>query len=164
MRLKDRALREKHLREVEDDIKTLKASITGFPNLSKAIIAAKVAPSAVTGVIGDMLICLIVPGVTKVQHAADRAEQTQNNLHLAFALAAYKADNKQYPKNLDALAPKYLPEVPADLFSGKAMIYRPEANGYLLYSVGPNGKDDAGVTRDDEPPGDDIGVRVPRKK
>ena len=85
-------------------------------------------------------------------------------MHIAFALTAYRADNKQYPKNLDALAPKYLPSVPVDLFSGRALIYRPAESGYLLYSVGPNGKDDGGASRDDEPSGDDLTVRMPRAK
>ena len=39
------------------------------------------------------------------QGAADRAEQGQRNLHIAFALAAYQRDHKNYPKTLDALAP-----------------------------------------------------------
>ena len=40
-------------------------------------------------------------------------------------------------------------------------IYRPSDNGYLLYSVGVNGKDDGGRTYDDNPPGDDPAVRMP---
>jgi hypothetical protein len=160
LRLKDRTFREKRLREVEKDIKDLKASI----DFDKAVTDAKISHAKITGYLGDTFICTLLPAASKVQHAADGAEQTQNNLHIAFALAAYRADNKQYPKNLDALAPKYLPSVPADLFSGKALIYRPEANGYLLYSIGPNGKDDSGVNQFDDPPKDDIAVRMPRKK
>ena len=45
----------------------------------------------------------------------------------------------RYPKELDALAPKYLAKLAADLFSGKPLIYRPGEKGYLLYSVGANG-------------------------
>ncbi len=112
------------------------------------------------------MICLFVPATMKVQQAFDRAEQTQRNLHLAFALAAYKADEKRYPKTLDALAPKYLPAILDDLFSGKALIYRPSENGtsYLLYSVGVNGKDEQGRGYDDDPRGDDLSVRMPLPK
>jgi len=41
--------------------------------------------------------------------------------------------------------------------------YRQEGDGYLLYSVGPNGKDDGGTTRDDaeeDEDWDDLVVRV----
>jgi hypothetical protein len=112
------------------------------------------------------MICLFVPATMKVQQAADRAEQTQRNLHLACALAAYKADEKRYPKTLDALAPRYLPAIPSDLFSGKALIYRPadSGNGYLLYSVGVNGRDEEGRGYDDDPRGDDLPVRMPLPK
>jgi hypothetical protein len=59
------------------------------------------------------------------------------------------------------LAPKYLKRIPSDLFSGQALIYRPNEDGYLLYSVGVNGKDEDGRGHDDEPAGDDLSVRIP---
>ena len=80
---------------------------------------------------------------------------------MAFALAAYRADHGHYPEKLGELAPKYLAAVPDDLFSGKALIYRTEGKGYLLYSVGANGRDDGGRWIDDDPPGDDLRVRMP---
>jgi hypothetical protein len=96
-----------------------------------------------------------------VRRSADLAEQRQRNLHLAFALAAYRGEHKRYPDKLDVLAPEYLAEVPGDLFSGKALIYHPSWNGYLLYSVGVNGRDDGGRASADTPPGDDLPVRMP---
>src|SRR5207237_6032391 len=80
---------------------------------------------------------------------------------VAFALAWYQREHGHYPKTLDLLAPKYLVKIPQDIFSGKALIYRPSEKGYLLYSVGPNGKDDGGRGYDDELPGDDLSVRMP---
>jgi hypothetical protein len=35
------------------------------------------------------------------------------------------------------------------------------ACGYLFYSVGINGKDEEGRFTDDDPPGDDVRVRIP---
>ena len=108
---------------------------------------------------------MLFPALDKVQQAADRGEQTQHNLHIAFALAAYQRDNGKYPKTLDALAPKYLATVPQDIFSGKALIYRRANDGYLLYSVGVNGRDDEGRTSDDDDPsGADLPVRMPLPK
>jgi hypothetical protein len=51
--------------------------------------------------------------------------------------------------------------VPNDLFSGKDLIYRRTPEGYLFYSVGANEKDDEGRWYDDDPKGDDPGVRMP---
>ena len=113
--------------------------------------------------IGNILMGLLMPAVNKVQSAYDRAEQVQRNLYVAFAMAAYHRDNGRYPAKLADLAPNYLPTVPGDIFSGKPLIYRPAANGYLFYSVGANGKDDDGRWADDTPPGDDPNVRMPLK-
>jgi hypothetical protein len=164
MSLKDRDLRVKEMGQVEKDVKSLKVSLTDGEAIMKRILKADDIGAAKGKYIGDVLICLLLPAVQKVQFAADRTEQTQRNLHLAFALAAYKADNGKYPAKLDALAPKYLPSVPNDLFNGKALIYRPADNGYLLYSVGINGKDDGGRGYGDDPPGDDLVVRLPLAK
>jgi hypothetical protein len=96
-----------------------------------------------------------------MQNAYDQNEQIQRNLHIAFALAAYRRDHGRYPVGLDDIAPKYLPAVPIDMFSGKALVYAPSAKGYLLYSVGVNGKDEGGRSYDDDPGGDDLPVRMP---
>ena len=83
---------------------------------------------------------------------------------LAFALAAYRADRGTYPAKLADLVPKYVAEVPKDIFNASELHYRPEGGGYLLYSVGANGKDDGGKGYDDRKDGegwDDIAVRMP---
>jgi hypothetical protein len=41
--------------------------------------------------------------------------------------------------------------------------YRREGDGFLLYSVGANGRDDSGLTFGLKPEGDDIVLRVANK-
>jgi hypothetical protein len=161
LRLKPRAEREKELDRIENDLKALKNKNTQLQWLIKLALSKDPPSQTVGKSISDVLITLLVPALHKVQSAYDRTEQTQRNLYLAFALAAYHADNKRYPAKLEELAPRYLPAVPDDLFSGKALIYRPSDKGYLLYSVGPNGKDDEGRSNEDNPKGDDVRVRMP---
>lgn len=82
---------------------------------------------------------------------------------LAFALAAYRADHGVYPEKLADLVPDYVEKLPADFFSGSKPHYRREGTGYLLYSVGPNGKDDGGKgheDRENDEEWDDVSVRV----
>lgn len=160
LRVKDRAGREKEFDKIDAELKALKKALTDEGDLIKLL--AKGPPDkAVAKAAGDVLISLLAPAVRKVQGAADRAEQIQRNLHVAFALAAYRAENKRYPEKLDALAPKYLAAVPGDVFSGKPIVYKPSEKGYLLYSVGQNGVDEEGRWYDDEPRGDDPRVRMP---
>jgi hypothetical protein len=163
-RLKDRAAREKEFDKIEQDLMALKKEVTQSSGLAKLLSVALGAeqPDKMAGkAIGDVLIGLLMPAVRKVQGAYDRSEQVQRNLHVAFALAAYHRDNGRYPAKLDDLAPKYLPAVPDDLFAGKPLVYRPSDKGYLFYSVGVNGKDDGGRSFDDDPPADDLRVRMP---
>jgi len=104
---------------------------------------------------------LLTPAASRIQDAADRSMQVQHNLALAFALAWYQRDHRRYPENLHALTPKYLSKVPNDVFSGKPLVYRRSETGFLLYSVGVNCRDDEGRSSEDEPPGDDLSVRLP---
>jgi len=59
-----------------------------------------------------------------------------------------KAEKSIYPENLAALSPGFIAACPADLTTGQALKYRPSQDGYVLYSVGWNQKDDSG--KDDD--------------
>jgi hypothetical protein len=158
---KDPTERAKELRRIDGDLKELVKDTRASGDLSK-VPALLTRPEKEAGKsIGNIFAGLMIPAFLKVQQASDRIEQTQRNLYVAFALAAYRSDHGRYPAKLDELAPKYLAKVPGDLFSGGALIYRPSEDGYLFYSVGVNGKDDGGRWTDDTPPGDDLRVRMP---
>jgi hypothetical protein len=111
--------------------------------------------------IGDILVCLLLSAFDRVQEAQERAEQLRQGIDVAFALAAYRVDHGNYPEQLAGLSPGYLEKIPADRFTGKPLIYRPQPDGYVFYSFGVNERDDEGRTAEDEPPGDDIVVRMP---
>jgi hypothetical protein len=161
MRLKGRRERSNQLDQIERDLKKLKNTLGGSDFVARALLSEGVTPKARGKMLGELLICELLPAVGKVQTSRDEHEQIQRNLYVAFALAAYRAEQGRYPMKLEALAPRYLAQVPNDLFSGKPLIYRPTAKGYLLYSVGVNGQDDQGRSYDDDPPGDDLRVRMP---
>ncbi len=161
MRLKERADREKEFAKIEKELTARKKDATAPDNLAKLLLGKGGADKTVSKTITDVLMGLLTPAVQKVQSAYDRVEQVERNLHVAFAMAAFRADTGKYPAKLNDLVPKYLPAVPGDIFSGKPLIYKPSEKGYLFYSVGQNGKDDGGRWYDDEPQGDDPGVRMP---
>jgi hypothetical protein len=149
-------------KEKPDLDKLFEQLFTAMEDFQKQLDDAKKLPAEKAGrAITKVLIQMMGPAARKIQESADRAEQTRRNLELAFVLLAFKKDTGKYPTTLAELAPKYLPSVPDDLFSGKPLIYKPTENGYLLYSVGVNGKDDGGQSYGDDPPGDDLVVRMP---
>ena len=64
----------------------------------------------------------------------------------ALAVERYRrAHGGAAPDSLDALVPAFMPAVPMDPFSGKPLVYKREAAGYLLYSVDTNRVDDGGA-------------------
>ena len=72
------------------------------------------------------------------QQMEDRIDTAQVHRDLATTalnLAVIKSERGTYP-------PMFA--MSEDLFSGKPLVYRPTNNGYVLYSVGPNGLDDVG--------------------
>lgn len=81
----------------------------------------------------------------------DVVTETQNALLLtALALRAYNVEHSDYPQSLSQLAPAYLSRVPADPFAlNSPLRYRRTRTKYVLYSVGPDGKDDGGKRIDD---------------
>ncbi len=60
----------------------------------------------------------------------------------AVAVERYRLDKARLPRTLDDLVPDYLDAVPLDPFDGKALRYKKVEKGYIIYSVGPDGKDD----------------------
>ncbi len=83
-----------------------------------------------------------------------RIQASNTMLQTHLALRAFQLDNNRFPEKLDALVPNYLPAVPQDLFALGPLSYRHQADGYLLYSVGPDGVDDNGVETQDNVKGD----------
>jgi hypothetical protein len=70
----------------------------------------------------------------RIDYERGRAENAM--IRSALLLRAHKMETGTYPETI---------ELPDDPFTADAkMKYRREGNGYLLYSVGPNGKDDNG--------------------
>ena len=72
---------------------------------------------------------------------------TRNALLMTLlALRAYKLEHGSYPAALSALVPGYLKAVPMDPFAlSGPLSYKLQGAKFLLYSVGPDSKDDGGV-------------------
>ena len=164
MRLKDRDLRAKQYAQMDADIGVIYAERRTAKGMASTFLGANSIGEAFGEIMGDKLVALLMPAGSRILNTAERNEQEHQNVRIAFALAAYRSDEGRYPNALDTLVPKYLATVPLDLFNGKALVYRSIGTGYLLYSVGINGRDDEGRGTADNPPGDDLAVRMPLPK
>jgi hypothetical protein len=61
------------------------------------------------------------------------------------AAVRFRQAEGRWPRSLEELVPKWLPEAPIDPFTGKPLAYRVDDEGVVIYSVGVDGQDDGGV-------------------
>lgn len=149
--------RRAEVKQINDDVKKL-AERARQPTALLSLFGGK---AKISQALSDVMISHMLPSVQAVCLAEGRVIQRMRNLEVAFALKAYQTDLGSYPDSLEILAPKYIAEIPIDLFSGQALKYAKISDGYLLYSVGENEQDDHGRSFDDNPQGDDLVVRMP---
>ncbi len=63
----------------------------------------------------------------------------------AIALKRYKLRHENFPADLTALVPEFLPAIPLDPVNAQLLHYKPNADGtFLLYSVGEDAEDNGG--------------------
>ncbi|MBI3947693.1 MAG: hypothetical protein HY321_17365 [Armatimonadetes bacterium] len=74
----------------------------------------------------------------------DRAHAALAGSRALLGLVVYRQRFGAYPESLAALRQRLNWEVPDDPFSEKPLVYRRQGSGFLLYSVGPDMKDDGG--------------------
>jgi hypothetical protein len=88
---------------------------------------------------------LLLPAFEKTAPKQVRHEASVQLVRTALAVESYRAEHGgERPPNIDALVPTYLKQVPSDPFDGKALRYKLLEKGYVVYSIGPDGKDDGG--------------------
>jgi hypothetical protein len=150
------------MRKIDDDLHKLAAATKDWKSLGLSMLDGP--RNAISERVGRVFVSLLVPAISAAALAEDRGTMQFELIRLAFALAAYHAERGAYPAKLADLAPKYVAEIPKDIFNASELHYRQDGGGYLLYSVGVNGKDDGGKGYGDRKEGedwDDLVVRVP---
>ena len=83
------------------------------------------------------------------RHGLGRAGQELAGRRLAIAVIAIerfrRAHGGALPASIDALVPALIPAVPQDPFSDAPLLYRHDEEGYVVYSVDVNRRDDEGA-------------------
>jgi hypothetical protein len=85
-------------------------------------------------------------------------------LEAALAIERYRLKNQKMPEDLKELVPQFVAVAPKDPYTGNMLRFKKMEIGYMVWSVGPNGNDEAG--RSDAPQVekeiDDIVIRIQR--
>jgi len=152
LQIENLAERKVAMERYEDDLKQLAQDRSGVA-MTLTLLSGTAKERG--QLLGDTLISLLLPAISAVDAANNRNLMQRELAEVAYALRLYRFDNSQWPASLDALAPKYLAEVPMDRFSSKPLWYEIEGTEAFFYSVGRNEVDDNGesfdVGKDDLP-------------
>jgi len=90
------------------------------------------------------LIGFLFPNLETTMFKEARLEAGLNAARIGIGCKIYKNYNGRFPEKISDLVPDILLEEPLDPFTGKPYIYRLEDDGFIVYSVGSNQKDDKG--------------------
>jgi hypothetical protein len=138
-------------KKLEARLTALRVEAGNPATIAKQILfSGKSIPEITSAQMSNILVSLLLPAVQTAVTAEIRNDARMGITVTACALQAYHRDNNRYPDSLAALDGVYIDKRPLDPFRGKSLIYRQRSNSFLLYSVGPNLKDEGGKGRDED--------------
>jgi hypothetical protein len=109
-----------------------------------SLIAAFFSRNARSELIGSIFAALMLPALDAASTAEERTNSVLALTQLSAALAVYRTSHDIYPEKLDDLVPAVISKLPVDFYQSKPFVYKRLSDGYLLYTIGLNGKDDVG--------------------
>src|SRR5262249_43581319 len=140
-KIADRAERRRQLDQYTRDLQHLATEAKNPGRIAFRFFTAQSIAEFASPLMGKMLVALFMPALNAVFNAEDRVALYNQMAEVALALSAYRAEHGQYPDELAQLTPKYLAEIPQDIYSpdGVTIRYRREGEAYILWNVGLNG-------------------------
>jgi hypothetical protein len=97
----------------------------------------------------DRMLVLALPSVGRAYLSEARMHAERTLAETALALSSFRGKVGEYPASLNELVPAYFKAAPVDPLTGKPLVYRVEGRGYVLRSLGANGREDDGPKADD---------------
>jgi hypothetical protein len=92
-----------------------------------------------------LMIRELLPVFEQISRLTWRLRTGRRGLPATFAAFRFCKENGNYPDSLDQLVSAgYLQQIPIDPYTREPLLYRKDPNGFVLYSVGLNRKDDGG--------------------
>ena len=99
---------------------------------------------------GNVFLSTFVPTFKRIYEIGSRVSVNVRATLTMIAIFRYKRDTGRYPQNLNQLVTDgYLKQLPIDSYSDKPLVYKKTEDNFILYSFGPDFKDDDGVSGKD---------------
>jgi len=112
---------------------------------------AELIESAESVVFPDMMF-MSIPQMLKPGGPYDRIEAKRQALFTAILLQIYHREEGEVPEKVADLIPRFVEKLPGDPFNqGQPFKYRQSEEGAIIWSLGPNGTDEGGRNKFNEP-------------
>jgi hypothetical protein len=85
-----------------------------------------------------LFVSLMQPAYDKLRNKVAEFDGNRDGVLIGIALAFYHREHKAWPKSLEELAPRWLPSVPLDQTTGKALGYKIVDDRPEVYNIGPS--------------------------
>ncbi len=127
---------------MNDYMETTQLPVHERPKAARTI-AAKIKAISKTYI----LLHEILPALSRIMDINIRSIAHLSAARVALAVERYRLATGKLPDTLEDLVPTYLDTVPIDPFNGISLRYGKLERGFVVYSVGVDGKDDGGKER-----------------
>jgi hypothetical protein len=145
------------------DYTTRLVKITGQPPEAQPAPLKELAESTVLAPPGAIPMLRALP-VRELGAMWQRGQALLRCASVGVALERYRLAHHRWPDTLAELTPNYLGTVPADPYDGKSLRYARHRDVFVVYALGPDGKDDGGkpeaLNQFEKNEGYDVGFRL----
>jgi hypothetical protein len=142
MRIEDSSARDAAIDNFDEDLRRVSNGSKQPPTKAGFYFYPRTIPTRLTS---RVLLGLLIPPAPALMNSAGHALETNRSMfNLSMSLCEYRAGQKMFPETLGKLAPEYIGRIPVDDFGRREFVYRKTDTGFLLYSLGKNGRDDGG--------------------
>jgi hypothetical protein len=109
-----------------------------------------------------LLTRMLIPAGARVEQACWRSQAQLRTAIVALAVERFRHEHGRWPEKLAELVPDKLTAIPVDPYNARPLRYRRNADGVVIYSVGPDKTDDGGKLDRIRPgsTGIDIGIQL----
>jgi hypothetical protein len=129
------AQRKRASEEIARDVEAMRARQDGWRGLFTPI--------------EDRALVMVLPGMNRAYLTEARVQSVLVMTQVTLALSSFRAKTGEYPAALRELVPTYFKAEPVDPLTDQPPVYRPEGGGYVLRSLGADGRADDGPKSDD---------------
>ncbi len=123
------------------DIKTRGLKLLELPFFQASVEAKKIEEELKNQVRKYLLAPSITVSFQRILESQSEYMAHLQVLKMFYAIQIFKEKTGKYPEKLNELVP-VLKQIPPDPFTGNDFVYKKQKNGFIIYSLGPNLKDD----------------------